>query len=118
MTDTTQDDMRQQMEHAGVDPSVSGLFAETQLKTMQRSIDELSIKMTLGVSLQAIAGLRWQTEQWIAGASGVKTPEETEAASAWYEDHYASLEQAWQEWAYAELAKIAEKYAGGEEGGR
>ena len=115
MTDTTHNDMRQQMEHAGIDPSTAAQFTETQMAIIERQVEQMEIRVTLAISLKAIDGLRWQTEQWITGASGAKTPEETEAVATWYEDHYASLEQAWQEWANDQLAQIADKYAGGKE---
>jgi hypothetical protein len=112
MTDTAFSDMRKQFEQSGIEPDVAARFTAAQMAVIERQVEEMEIKMTLAVSLKAISGLRWQTEQWIAGASGTKTPEETETASAWYEDHYASLEQAWQAWADDQLAKIADRYAG------
>jgi hypothetical protein len=114
MTDTTLPDMRQQMEHAGIDPSTAAQFTEAQMAVIQRKVDETAIQMALAVSLQAIAGLRWQTEQWMLRTSGDEAPEDPRVK--WYDDRYTFLELEWSEWAYAELAKIAEKYAGGEGG--
>lgn len=106
MTDKTTV-LREYCVQNGIDLSV---MTDGQVKVIQRSVEETSIKMTLAVSLQSLEGLRCQTAQWLAGSSMYKTQDEADTMVAWYDDTYTSLEQAWREWAEGQLAAIADKY--------